>query len=107
MKTITLAFCLAVFAYGGTLANESRHSVIVDMPAVATLSHASPDTWDTLPPIQQERRPLTFAHYDFAPRRGLGTELTLRLSVLHSYVSVRETPAETRCDAHTEDTQGR
>jgi len=107
MKTVTLAFGLALLGYGVALATESRHAAIVDLPAVATLSHASPDTWDTLPPIQQERRPLTFAHYDFAPPRGLGTELTLRLSVLHSYVSVRETPAETRCDAHTEDTQGR
>src|SRR6185295_6706132 len=107
MKTITLAFCLAVFAYGGTLANESRHSVIVDMPAVATLSHASRDTWDRLPPIQQERRPLTFAHYDLAQPRRLAPDLTLRLTVLQRYVSMREPPAEPRCDAHTEDTQGR
>jgi hypothetical protein len=52
MKTITLAFCLAVFVCGIALASEPRHAVIVDMPEVATLSHASPDTWHTLPPVQ-------------------------------------------------------
>jgi hypothetical protein len=52
MKTITLGFCLAVFAYGIALASEAQHSAIVDIPAVATLSHASPETWSTLPPVQ-------------------------------------------------------
>ena len=52
MKTITLACCLAVFGYGVALATESRHAAIVDMPEVATLSHASPDTWHTLPQVQ-------------------------------------------------------
>ena len=52
MKTITLALCLAASAYGVALASESQHAVIVDMPEVATLSHASPDTWHTLPPVQ-------------------------------------------------------
>ena len=52
MKTITFAFCLTVSAYGIALASESRHAAIVDMPEVATLSHASPDTWHTLPPVQ-------------------------------------------------------
>ena len=54
MKTITFAFCLAVSAYGIALASESRHAAIVDMPEVATLSHASPDTWHTLPPVQPD-----------------------------------------------------
>jgi hypothetical protein len=53
MKTIALAFCLVVFAYGIALASESRHAAIVDMPEVATLSHASPDTWHTLPQFTQ------------------------------------------------------
>ena len=57
MKTITLACCLAVFASGVALATESRHAAIVDMPAVATLSHASPDTWHTLPPVHRSDRP--------------------------------------------------
>jgi hypothetical protein len=52
MKTITLALCLAVFACGIAPASETQHSAIVDMPQVATLSHASPDTWHTLPPVQ-------------------------------------------------------
>jgi hypothetical protein len=52
MKALTLALCLAALAHGIALATESRHAAIVDMPAVATLSHASPDTWHTLPPVQ-------------------------------------------------------
>jgi hypothetical protein len=52
MKTITLAFCLAILAYGIAPASEAQHSAIVDMPKVVTLSHASPDTWHTLPPVQ-------------------------------------------------------
>ena len=32
MKTVTLGLCLAVFAYGIALANESPHAAIVDMP---------------------------------------------------------------------------
>jgi hypothetical protein len=33
-------------------ASESKevHSVVVDMPEVIDMSHASPDTWNTLPP---------------------------------------------------------
>ena len=49
MNALLLALCLAASMYGVAIANESQHSVIVDMPAVANLSHASPDTWDTLP----------------------------------------------------------
>jgi hypothetical protein len=51
MKTITLALCVAVFACSTAPVSESQHSAIVDMPQVATLSHASPDTWHTLPPV--------------------------------------------------------
>ena len=51
MKTITLALWLAASAYGVALASESRHAVIVDMPKVINLNHASPDTWHTLPPV--------------------------------------------------------
>jgi hypothetical protein len=92
MKTITLGCCLAVFAYGIALANESQHAAIVDMPKVVTLTHASPDTWQTLPPVQpNEWRASAFdarlgqALNGFAQRhpQGLGTELTFwhRLSV--------------------------
>jgi len=52
MKALLLALCLAASACGVASANESRHAAIVDMPEVATLSHASPDTWHTLPPVQ-------------------------------------------------------
>ena len=84
MKTITLAFCLAVFGCGIALANETRHSAIVDMPEVAILSHASPDTWDTLPPVQPNDWRTSncdactgHALNNFAQerRQGLGTEL--------------------------------
>jgi len=44
MKTVTLGLCLAVFAYGIALANESPHAAIVYMPEVAILTHASPET---------------------------------------------------------------
>ena len=57
MKTVTLGFCLAVFAYGIALANEPRHAATVDMPEVITLTHASPDTWNTLPPVQPNDEP--------------------------------------------------
>jgi hypothetical protein len=63
MKTLLLALGLATSACGVAFANESanesRHSAIVDMPEVATLSHASPDTWHTLPPVQPDVRAIT------------------------------------------------
>ena len=104
MKTITLAFCLAVFGYGVALATESRHAAIVDMPAVATLSHASPDTWDTLPPVQPNDwrastadAPIGHALDGFAHRHGLGTELAFggvfvlpMTLTLHSFVIVTD-----------------
>ena len=86
MKTVTLGLCLAVFAYGIALANESPHAVIVDMPEVATLSHATPDTWHTLPPVEPNglrtsNADACTAHApsDFAQqhRHGLSTELAL------------------------------
>jgi hypothetical protein len=49
MKTITLALCIAVFGCGIALAS--------DMPRVVTLTHASPDTWHTLPPVQPNDEP--------------------------------------------------
>ena len=52
MKALVLALCLTASSWGIAFANESRHSVIVDMPRVITLTHASPDTWHTLPPVQ-------------------------------------------------------
>jgi hypothetical protein len=57
MKAVPLALCLATSVYGIATANESRHSVIVDMPEVITLTHASPDTWNTLPPVQPNDEP--------------------------------------------------
>jgi hypothetical protein len=57
MKTITLALWLAASAYGVALASESRHAVIVDMPKVITMSHATPDTWHTLLPVQPNDEP--------------------------------------------------
>jgi hypothetical protein len=65
MKAVPLALCLAVSVYGVALANESRHSVIVDMPEVITLTHASPDTWYTLPPVQPNDEPTSTAASDF------------------------------------------
>jgi len=53
MKALLLALCLAASACGVASANESRHAAIVDMPEVATLSHATPDTWHTLPPVER------------------------------------------------------
>jgi hypothetical protein len=57
MKAVPLALCLATSVYGIATANESRHSVIVDMPEVITLTHASPDTWNTLAPVQPNDEP--------------------------------------------------
>jgi hypothetical protein len=93
MKALLLTLCLAASACGVAgvaFANESRHSAIVDMPEVPTLTHASPDTWHTLPPIQPNdwrtanADALTeHARNDFAEqhRQGLG---------IHSYVSGRD-----------------
>jgi hypothetical protein len=62
MKTLPLALCLAALAHGIALANESQHAAIVDMPKVITLTHASPDTWYTLPPVQPDEQKPTAAY---------------------------------------------
>ena len=98
MKMITLACCLAVFAYGVALATESRHAAIVDMPATATLSHASPETWDTLPPVQPKGWQTSKADASTQQHRhGLGTELAFggvfvlpMTLTLHSFVIVSD-----------------
>jgi hypothetical protein len=53
-------------------ANETRHSAIVDMPEVTTLTHASPDTWYTLPPVQPNDEPTSTAASDFGPSLVFG-----------------------------------
>ena len=35
---------------------EEVHSVVVDMPLVPSLSHASPENWDDLPSVQLDER---------------------------------------------------
>jgi len=88
MKTIALALWLAASAYGVALASESRHAAIVDMPKVVTLTYASPDTWQTLPPVQPNEWRASNADArtgqalnGFAQhRQGLGTELALPTS---------------------------
>jgi hypothetical protein len=81
MKVLLLALWLAGSVYGVAIASESRHSVIVDMPKVITLTHASPDTWHTLPPVQPNdgttstatEAPLVFGRVGrVEPRCGLG-----------------------------------
>jgi hypothetical protein len=52
MKAVLPALWLVVSLCGGAVASESRHSVVVDTPEVITLTHATPDTWHTLPPVQ-------------------------------------------------------
>ena len=61
MKTVTLGLFLSVFAYGIALANESPHAAIVVMPEVAILTHASPETWPTLPPVHPNDDPTSTA----------------------------------------------
>ena len=72
MKAVPLALCLAVSVYGVALANESGHSVIVDMPEVITLTHASPDTWNTLPPVQPNDEPTSTATSAFGAQLVFG-----------------------------------
>ena len=83
MKAL-LTLCLAASAWGVAFANEPRHSATFDMPKVISLTHASPDTWHTLPPIQANDWPTSnldarkeHAANDFEQqhRHGLGTEL--------------------------------
>jgi hypothetical protein len=52
MKAVLLSVGLVAFvAYGVTVGHASeRHAVIVDTPEIITMTYASPDTWQTLPP---------------------------------------------------------
>lgn len=75
MKALPLTLCLAASACGVALANESRHSAIVDMPAVATLTHASPDTWHTLPPVQPNSEPTSTAASDYGAPSVFGQKI--------------------------------
>jgi hypothetical protein len=106
MKALPLALCLAALAHGIALANESRHAVIVDIPEVATLSYASPDTWQTLPPVQpndwrtsnaEARTGRALNHFAQPHPEGLGTELAFggvfvlpMTLALHSFVIVSD-----------------
>jgi hypothetical protein len=72
MKAVLLALCLATSVYGVTIASEPRHSAIVDMPRVATLTHASPDTWHTLPPVHPNDEPTSTAASDFGAQLVFG-----------------------------------
>jgi hypothetical protein len=89
MKAVPLALCLATSVYGSALANESHHAAIVDMPKVITLTHASPDTCHTLPPVQPNDEPTSIAASNFAlvfeqvePRCGVGSTDEYRNSPL-------------------------
>jgi hypothetical protein len=91
MKSVPLALCLVASVYGSALANESRHAAIVDMPKVITLTHASPDTWHTLPPVQPNDEPTSIAASNFEatlvfgqvePRCGVGSTDEYRNSPL-------------------------
>jgi hypothetical protein len=88
MKTLPLALCLAALAHGIALANESQHAAIVDMPKVITLTHASPDSWYTLPPVQPDEQKPTAAYNLREPLvfRQLG-RLELRCSAESTYAS--------------------
>src|SRR4029450_3785239 len=57
MKTVLLAVWLGVSLCGGAVATESGHSVVVDTPEFITLTHATPDTWHTLLPVQPNDMP--------------------------------------------------
>src|SRR4029450_13311538 len=57
MKPVLLAIWLAASVCGVAFADASHHAAIVDMPKVITLSHATPDTWHTLLPVQPNDEP--------------------------------------------------
>jgi hypothetical protein len=52
MKAVLPVLWLVVSLCGGAVATESQHSAVVDTPEVITLTHATPDTWHALPPVQ-------------------------------------------------------
>lgn len=61
MKTVFLGaerLMLENLESGVTLPeHEGIHAARVDMPRLIDMSHASPDTWGTLPPFEQLRAP--------------------------------------------------
>jgi len=52
LRTVPPSLWLVASLCGSAVATESQHSVVVDTPEVITLTHATPDTWHTLPPVQ-------------------------------------------------------
>ena len=58
------------FAYAENL--DGVHSVVVDMPQTISLSHASPETWYTLPAFVQPD--------ELPPAIGQGQQLAMRLT---------------------------
>lgn len=50
---------------------EEVHSVVVDTPQPISLSHASPDSWDNLPPSGQQD--------ELPPATGRGPQLAMSL----------------------------
>jgi hypothetical protein len=56
------------FAYAGNL--DEVHSVVVDMPQTISMSHASPDTWDTLPAVHPD---------ELSPATGQWPQLAMSL----------------------------
>jgi hypothetical protein len=79
MKVLLLALCLAVSVHGVAVANESRHAAIVDMPKVISLTHASPDTWHTLPPVQPNDESTSTARPTFGAPLVFGQVGSLQL----------------------------
>jgi hypothetical protein len=67
MKALLLALCLAASACEWPLRTRPVISAIVDMPEVITLTHASPDSWHTLPPVEPNYEPTSnVAYWDVA-----------------------------------------
>ena len=48
--SLWLAGAVVLEALAQATEGEEVHSVVVDSPEVIDMSHASPDTWNTLPP---------------------------------------------------------
>jgi hypothetical protein len=71
------------FAYAENL--DKVHSVVVDMPQTISLSHASPETWNTLPAsVQPDELP---------PAIGQGQQLAMRFNtfgVLNQFARERD-----------------
>jgi len=84
LRTVLPSLWLVASLCGSAVATESQHSVVVDKPEVITLTHAAPDTWHTLPPVQQNEPTSTAASH---PRGPL--------------VFVQLARLQLRCDAHS------